>query len=282
MSVLSQWLSNVAILALLSGLSGCAHTQAETTLSPPTFKQRMSNIDQLMEAGRDDEALRDLTAAKAGADPQGLDAIAYAEATIALEKEDFARAKQIFAARLAAAKAEHRENAEAWLHNALVWVHWATGDQAGALAENEEVSTVIRKSSLPADEKRGVLLHYYWDKAYLLVEEHKDAEADAARAEFVAAAHEPDDHDGLQVLAAFFAIERGDAAGARAAAATVDAGKDDDLQDLYVLARALELGGDSAGAEAIRKRIHAGMPYPMKPLMLRQIEKDAKGSQTKK
>jgi hypothetical protein len=265
----SRW----SLLVLLVG--GCAHTQAGTALSAPTFKQRMSNIDQLMEAGRDDEAMRELAAAKVGADAKGLDAIFYDEATIALEKEDYKKAQQLFEARVAAAKTEHREEDEAQLHNDLVWVHWATGDHAGALAENEEVAAAAHKAAVGDDVKRGILLHYYWDKAYLLVEEHKDAEADAVRAQFVATAHEPDDHDGLQVLAAWFAIVRGDAAGARAAAATVDPTKDTDLQDLYILARALEMGGDASGAEAIRKRIRAATPYAMKPLMLREMVKDA-------
>ncbi len=262
---------------LLLVVAGCAHTQATTeTLTAPTFQQRMSNVYQLLEAGRDDEAARELDAAKSGADAKQLLHIAYDEATIALDKEDFSKAQRIFEAQAASAKAEHRAEDEAWLHNALVWVHWATGDRAGALAENEQVAAVARASSLSDDDKRGILLHYYWDKAYLLVEDHKDADADAARAEFVGTAKEPNDHDGLAVLAAFFAIERGDAAGAKTAAATVDVTKDDDLQDLYVLARAMELGGDAKTAESIRQRIRAGAPYPMKPLMLREIAKDAR------
>lgn len=268
---LSRRLSIVLLL-----VAGCATTQTAETLTAPTFQQRMSNIDQLMEAGRNDEALRELDAAKRGADPKQLDRIAYDEATIALEKEDYKTAQALFEGRVAACRVEHRYQDEAWLHNDLVWVHWAMGDRAGALAENEEVSGAIQKAGVPDDVKRGVLLHYYWDKAYLLAEDHKDAEADAARAEFVASAHEPDDHDGLQVLAAWFAVVRGDAAAARTAAMTVDATKDDDLQDLYVLARALEMGGDSKGADVIRERIRVAPPYAMKPLMLREIAKDAK------
>ena len=257
-------------------VAGCAHTQAETPLTAPTFQQRMSNVYQLMESGRDDEAARELQAAKPGADAKGLDRIAYDEATIALEHEDFARAQKIFEERVTAAQKEGRLHDEAWLHNALTWVHWGAGDAAGALADNEQVAAIIQKAPISDDEKRGVLLHYWWDKAYLLAEGHQDAEADAARAQFEQLAHEPGDHDGLEVLAAWFAIVRGDGAKARAAAATVDAAKDDDLQDLYVLARALEAGGDAAGAQTLRARIRAGAPYPMKPLMLRQITKDAK------
>jgi hypothetical protein len=266
-------MKRLAMVTLLL-VAGCATTQTAETLTAPTNQQRMSNIDQLMEAGRNDEALRELESAKRGADPKQLDRIAYDEATIALEKEDYKKAQALFEARVAACRAEHRDESEAWLHNDLVWVHWAMGDDAGALAENELVASVVRASSLSDKDKRGILLHYYWDKAYLLAEDHKDAEADAARAEFVATAHEPDDHDGLQVLAAWFAVVRGDGAAARAAAATVDATKDDDLQDLYVLARALELGGDSKGAEAIRERIRVAAPYAMKPLMIREMAKD--------
>jgi hypothetical protein len=56
-------------------------------------------------------------------------------------------------------------------------------------------------------------------------------------------------------LEAFFDLEDGQGAAARRAVAHVDVAKRGDVQDLYVIARALEAGGDAAGAEAVRARI---------------------------
>lgn len=76
------------------------------------------------------------------------------------------------------------------------------------------------------------------------------------------------------MLAAFFAVVDGDGALALARAQEVDAAKDDDVQDLYVLAIAHDAGGDHAGADALRATIRAGNEYPMKPIILQRIELD--------
>jgi hypothetical protein len=76
------------------------------------------------------------------------------------------------------------------------------------------------------------------------------------------------------VLAAWLAFRRGEGEKARAEASAVDPAKDGDLQDLYVLACALESGGDAAGAASVRERIRNGSRYPMKPTILQQMARD--------
>ena len=85
----------------------------------------------------------------------------------------------------------------------------------------------------------------------------------------------------MAVLAAFFAARAGDAKGAQTAAKRVDVEKDGDLQDLYVLALAYDVAGDHARAEALRSKIREAREYLMKPLIVRQMEDDAKGGATK-
>ena len=77
------------------------------------------------------------------------------------------------------------------------------------------------------------------------------------------------------MLAAWLAVQRGDGAAARASAAKVDLASDGDVQDLYVLVRAFDAGGDASEAARVRAKIAAADPYPMKPLIVRQLAADA-------
>jgi hypothetical protein len=70
-------------------------------------------------------------------------------------------------------------------------------------------------------------------------------------------------------------VRAGDRKGAAAAAAKVDVEQDKDLQDLYVLALAFDAAGDHERAGAIRARIRAAGEYLMKPLIVRQMDRDA-------
>ncbi len=158
------------------------------------------------------------------------------------------------------------------IYNCRTWIRWGSGDKKGAAAENEKVRELVAN----ADPKvqHGKMLHYWWDRAYLEAEAGKLDDADKSRAEFFAIATAPDDADSKHVLDAWLAFRRGDGDKARAAASAVDPAKDDDLQDLYVLACALESGGDAAGAASIRERIRNGYRYPMKPTILQQMARD--------
>jgi hypothetical protein len=53
--------------------------------------------------------------------------------------------------------------------------------------------------------------------------------------------------------------------------------KDSDLQDLYVIARALSANGEAAAAAEVRARICAGHEYLMKPLLLAEMAREGTG-----
>jgi hypothetical protein len=161
-----------------------------------------------------------------------------------------------------------------WIHNQLTWLRWGRGDLRGALAETEQGGTALDRSTLGADEIASMRLHALWDRAYLLLE-LGDAKADRAFSDYEALAKARSDHDGLAVLTAFFAARRGKGQEAMTAAKRVDVEKDDDLQDLYVIALAFDAGGDPKTARAVRERICRGHEYLMKPLIVAQMAREA-------
>jgi len=216
-------------------VAGCAHAPAtQTTTTTPTAKLTLR---------------------------QRLDAM-----TTLIEKRDFDGALRDTDAWLAT---NPDDDTKELIYNCRTWIRWGAGDKAGALAENEKVRQVAER-----DPKRGRLRNYWWDRAYLEAEAGRLDDAEKSRAQFFAIATKPDDADSKHVLEAWLAFRRGDGDKARVEASAVDPAKDDDLQDLYVLACALESGGDAAGAAGIRERIRNGYRYPMKPTILQQMARD--------
>jgi hypothetical protein len=224
------------LIVLLALAGGCAHTTAPPTTTAPQPAQsdtqrRLDALTALLEQADFDGALRDTDAWLATKPGAGTEELIY---------------------------------------NCRTWIRWATGDKAGALAENEKLRALAER-----DPKHERLRNYWWDRAYLLADSGKRDAAEAARAEFFRVADKPDDRDSKLVLEAWLATMRGDGAAARKAASAVDPAKDDDLQDWYVLMRAMEAAGDRAAAEQLRAKIKQGPRYPMKPLIVRELEKDA-------
>jgi hypothetical protein len=74
-----------------------------------------------------------------------------------------------------------------------------------------------------------------------------------------------DDQDGVNVLAAWFALRAGDAAAAGAAAHRVSPG-DVDAQDLWILIHAYDAAGEAKAATALRARLRRSA-YLMPPLL---------------
>jgi hypothetical protein len=250
-------------------LVGCAHAPATTPSTTATPKKVLHDADAAVAAGRYADAL----ALLAPYDGHGDADVAYLAATARLYQRDFAGAARELEALVDDARARHAPDRGVWPYNALTWVRWAEHDHAGALAENDRFAKAAEP--LPPDDRRGALLHYWWDRAYLLEEEPSTrGEAAKARHEYESLARLPDQADGVAVLAAFFAVEEGDGVRALAEAKKVDANKDDDLQDLYVLQAAYDLGGDAATAAALRATIAKGNEYPMKPVILQRLELD--------
>jgi hypothetical protein len=210
---------------------------------------------------------------------------AYKRAVDAATRGDFASGERELTTLLDDASHLEGNDAAFWLHNQLTWLRWAEGDLVGALAEVDGAKSALIRAHVPEKESARTGLHEKWDRAYLLLEIARGAPptlrakalaaADAARADYEKAATPLADNDGMAVLAAFFAVRAGNAKEALAAAKRVDAEKDTDLQDIYVLALAYDLAGDHARAEVLRKKIREGSEYLMKPLIVRQIDLDA-------
>jgi uncharacterized protein (TIGR02246 family) len=231
-------------------------------------------------------ALLDRPAAKAVAPLEERFNAAYKRATEDVVRGDFAAAEHDLSALLPETDALEGDDASFWLHNALTWVRWGEGDLVGALGEVDGAKSALIRAHLPdATKSARVGLHEKWDRAYLLLELAQQAPptlkakaleaAKAARKDYESAAAPLADHDGMAVLAAFFAVRVGDRKGAADAAAKVDVEQDKDLQDLYVLALAFDAAGDHVRADKIRARIRAAGEYLMKPLIVRQMDREA-------
>ncbi|MGZ3425403.1 MAG: hypothetical protein ACXVCV_02085 [Polyangia bacterium] len=226
-------------------LAGCAHAPVATTTT---------------------------TTAKPPTVGQRLDAM-----TSALEREDFDGALKGTDEWLAT---NPDVDTLALIYNCRTWIRWGGGDKKGGYDENEKLREVVANAEPKV--QRGAMLHYWWDRSYLAAEAGRTAEANEARAEFDKLGNRPDDKDSRKVLEAWLAFRRGDGAAARTAASVVDLVKDGDLQDLYVVALALEAGGDAAGAEKVRAKIRKGPSYPMKPLILQQMVRDANAAASRR
>jgi hypothetical protein len=255
-------------------LAGCAHAPARTATTTPAApnpapKNVLHDADAAVAAGKYADAL----ALLAPYDGHGDADVAYLAATARLHQRDFDGAARELQALVDDAHARRQPDRGVWPYNALTWVRWAQHDHAGALSENDRFAKAAEP--LPSDDRRGALLHYWWDRAYLLEEDPATRdEAAKARHEYESLARMPDQADGVAVLAAFFAVQEGDGARAISEAKKVDASKDDDLQDLYVLQLAYDLGGDAATATALRRTIAKGNEYPMKPVILQRLDFD--------
>jgi hypothetical protein len=209
---------------------------------------------------------------------------AYRAATTALGAGELRQARELLSALVPEAKTRPGDDTEFWLANALTWVRWSEGDLDGARAEVESAKAALDHATLPADKARALRLHELWDRAYLSLERARRekgatrakalAEADRDRGAYEALAKSADDHDGMAVLAAFFAWVRGDGRAAAVAARKVDLAHDDDLRDLYVIALALDAAADHDAADRVRERICAGREYLMKPIIARAMRAD--------
>jgi hypothetical protein len=209
---------------------------------------------------------------------------AYHDAVVAADAGDFKKGISLLEAVVPEAKTHTDDAVEFWLHNELTWLHWADADLKGALAEIDAAKDALDRSSIDEPSKKKLKLHELWDRSYIDLEisvaappENHDtlySKADDARNEYQELALAENDHDGMAVLEAFFAVRKNDGNHAKLAAKRVDIEHDSDLQDLYVIALALDLGGDSAGAQNVRARICSGHEYLMKPLIVRQLARE--------
>jgi hypothetical protein len=211
---------------------------------------------------------------------------AYEQATAAATGGDFARAAALLEGLVPEAKTRPDDDTEFWLHNELTWLCWARGDLRGALDEVDRAKATLDHALLADDRRRALRLHEIWDRSYLYLELSQAAtltrktlalSAGASRSEYDALARQANDRDGMAVLEAFFALGAGDARAAASAAKRVDVTKDDDAQDLYVIAMALDAEGEKDAAAGVRARICAARAYLMKPLIVHRLAVEGHG-----
>jgi hypothetical protein len=197
----------------------------------------------------------------------------YEDAVGRADKGDLAGAYDLLARRGAALEAQGHFDMAGIVWNTLTWVRWAQGDLPGSLAENAHLGQALQRAE--PDARADLERHYLWDRAYLLrdradrVPEPERAaaraDADAAHAGFAHAATS-EEADGVAVLDGYFAWRAHDLAAATTAARRVDLGRDQDAQDLYIVALILEEAGDAKTAADLRARI-AQAHYMMPPLL---------------
>jgi hypothetical protein len=213
--------------------------------------------------------------------------VAYDKATEAAAAGDFSKARELLSAIVPEAKTKPDDDLELWLHNQLTWLRWAENNLAGALEEVDAARATLDHATLPFATATKLRLHEKWDRAYVLREMAESepaagkaaalARAVAAKADYDSLAAREHDVDGAAVLEAFFALQSKKTKDAATAAKKVDVEKDTDVQDLYVIARALEGSPDKSDKDAAARaqaKICAAKPYLMKPLILAQRKRE--------
>ncbi len=251
---------------------------AQYNLTVPIPNARMAAVVQLIDPGLTPPA-----------PPPTLEVLykkAYEAATTHAGEDPLAEAASALLAAMPEAKRHPELDTEFWLHNELTWVRWQQGDVAAALAEVDAAGVALDHGTLPDAKRTALRLHELWDRAYLKLDlamqtapsqRLKALEAaHAAKAAYDVLATANRDADGMAVLEAYFLLRAGMGREAAQAARRVDVERDEDLQDLYVIARAFDANGEHAAADAVVARICAGHTYLMKPLIVLQLAREGR------
>ncbi len=173
---------------------------------------------------------------------------------------------------------------EFWAHNAMMMIREAQGDPAAALAENDQATLCAERGTWDPQGRATLAFQKdRWHRAYLtrMLAESRTGSAKQALVQYAQAAldeYRPRGFpDSVAILDAYFAALDGKRDAALTAAKRVDPGKDDDVEDLYLVVVGLEVGGDHAGAEAVRRLMRRpGGVHIAQAIMLRWLELDAK------
>jgi hypothetical protein len=219
-----------------------------------------------------------------GDDPHRAHLVARARATRFVAVSDFENAALAFVAVLPTL-ARHAELAdEFWAHNTMMMIREAQGDPAAALAENDQATLAAERGTWdPEGRKTLALQKDRWHRAYLtrMLAEARTGSVKQALVQYAEAAL--DDYrvggfpESIAVLEAYFAALDGKRDAALAAARRVDPAKDDDVEDLYLVALGLEAGGDHEAAEAVRHRMRQSQGVHIaRFIMLGWLDLDAK------
>jgi hypothetical protein len=157
------------------------------------------------------------------------------------------------------------------LHNLLIALRTVQGDLFGALAETEEMTKAGERGKWPesdSDRMSLVRLKEHWHRAYILrmaaqryggaAREALVRYANRARQDYVAVATPLKTlGNSIAALDAYFAFCDGHRSAMLSAARRVNLTEADDLEDLYLIQLALDGGGDTAGADRVRRRMRS-------------------------
>jgi hypothetical protein len=235
------------------------------------FRARRDEVSAAFHAndlGRAATLLAALRAQVAGQHPR-LEIVVYYQAALAAYQGDLAGTAAIMSEHLAHGDVPADSDMRFAYHNALIMVRTGMADLTGALLECNLMTEAGQGPPFAddADGRNTVLLKEYWHEAYLLrmvaaasgvgwFHDGALAAARRAREQYRNLSRSIVGYDdSIAVLDAFFAVHDGDPAAALAAARRVDASKDDDIEDLYLVQMGLDFGGDAAAAAAVRARI---------------------------
>ena len=259
--------------------------------APLAFQQAITGATHALSAGDYSGADRQLDAAasSAGDNLHLRYVVARYRATRFAYAGDFEAAATALVA-VIPELAKHPESAdEFWAHNGMMMIREASGDPAGALAEDDQATIAAARGSWePANRETLAYLKDRWHRAYLtrMLAEERTGSAHRALVQYAEAALDDyrararklgTNEDSIAVLEAYFAALDGRREAALAAAKRVDPAKDDDIEDLYLVVVGLEAGGDHAAAEAVRRRMRQpGSVHLGRPIMLRWLDHDAK------
>jgi hypothetical protein len=235
------------------------------------------------------DAALDAAAAAAGSDAHLLFAVAIYRATRFTYSGDYKRATAALAAAIPEA-AKHPDSPDEFsAHNQMMILLEAQGDPSAALAEDDQATAAAARGTwAPGEREILAYLKDRWHRAYLtrMLAQTRTGparqtlihSAEAALDDYRARARQlHSNEDSIAVLEAYFAALDGKADAALRAARRVNPATDDDLEDLYLVVVGLEAGGDHAGAEAVRLRMHRpGNVHLSRPIMLRWADHDAK------
>ena len=178
---------------------------------------------------------------------------------------------------------------EFWSHNAMMMIREAQGDPAAALAENDQATLCAERGTWDPQGRATLALQKdRWHRAYLtrMLAESRTGSVKQALVQYAQAALDeyraPGFPDSVAVLDAYFAALDGRREAALAAASRVDPAKDDDVEDLYLVVVGLEVGGDHAAAETVRRVMRRpGNVHIARAIMLRWLDLDAKAPRTR-
>jgi hypothetical protein len=263
---------------------------------PAAFVQGIMAADMAINAGDYAAADRQIDAAASagGADAHLHFIVALYRATRFTYSGDIGRAAAALTS-IIPEVAKHPELPDEFsAHNQMMILRVAQGDPAAALAEDDQATLAAARGTwAPGERETLAYMKDRWHRAYLsrmLAETRSGAarqsflrDAQASLNDYRARAHQlGTNDDSIAVLEAYFAALDGNREAALEAARKIDPAKDDDLEDLYLVVVGLEVGGDHAAAERVRKRMRQPADVHLsRAIMLRWLDLDTKAPQAK-